>query len=90
MVKWNETVADKKAMAEEVYQLWCKGLENKEIRKITKHENLLEKPNRFDVMYVVELDPADMQVWVDCEPHQIWKNDYAKYVEAKAIIDLDL
>ncbi|MCF0150329.1 MAG: hypothetical protein HUJ80_02855 [Firmicutes bacterium] len=90
MVKWNETVADKKALQQEVYELWCRALENKEIRKIDMHVNLLNKPNRYDVMYVVELEPQDMDVWADCQPHQIWKTDYAKYVESKAIIDLDL
>ena len=88
MVKWNETVADKKAMAEEVLDLFKKAqAENEEIGEIELVFNAVDLPNRYDCLFIIELEKKDIPVWNNCAPHLTWKNDYAKYVQSKAILD---
>ncbi|MBQ1524148.1 MAG: hypothetical protein IIZ55_03310 [Firmicutes bacterium] len=41
------------------------------------------EPSRF----IIELEKKDIPVWNNCAPHLTWKNDYAKYVQSKAIFD---
>jgi len=87
MVKWNETVKDKDAMAAEVLELFQKAKQHPEIQGIEHIKNAVPLPNRWDSLFIIYLKKEDIQVWIDCKPHQIWKKDYNKFVDKKAVFD---
>ncbi len=88
MVKWNETVENKEAMAREVLALFEKAhRENEEVGEGSLILNAVDLPNRYDCLFIIELDKENIPVWNNCGPHLIWKSDYSKYVLSKAIFD---
>ena len=90
IVKWNELVSDKKAMQDEVLALFNEAKnENPEIKDVRIVLNVVNNPNRYDCIFVVELDQKDLGVWVNCSQHVKWKEDYTKYLAGKAIFDME-
>ncbi|MBR0140586.1 MAG: hypothetical protein IJM17_09935 [Firmicutes bacterium] len=88
MVKWNDSVSDKKALAQEVLALFERARdENAEIKEVSLVLNAVDLPNRYDCLFIIELDKENIPVWNNCGPHLIWKRDYSKYVLSKAIFD---
>ncbi len=88
MVKWNETVSDKKALADEVLALFERAVaENSEIEDVELVLNAVDLPNRYDCLFIIKIDRDELPVWNNCEPHKIWKSDYSKYLQSKAIFD---
>ena len=90
IVKWNELVADKKAMQDEVLAMFNEAkAENPEIKNVSLVLNVVDKPNRYDCIFSVELDEKDLGVWVDCRQHVKWKEDYTKFLAGKVIFDME-
>lgn len=51
--------------------------------------NVVDRPNRYDLLIRITMDPETLPVYDDSEPHHIWKRDYACYLEKKAIFDYE-
>ena len=47
----------------------------------------IERPNRYDLMIVLEMEPDALPVWDACEVHHTWKKDFGALIESKAIFD---
>lgn len=87
IVKWNETVADKKAILEPIRALFEKALPLDGIHNVTLVENCVDLPNRYDLAIVLDMDKDALRTWNDCIVHKQWKADYAERMEKKAIFD---
>ena len=59
------------------------------IRSVKTVAGLPLAPNRYDLIIEIEMDRESLEAYNECEPHKIWKRDYAKYVEKKAIFDCE-
>ncbi len=48
-----------------------------------------ERPNRYDMMIVMDMDKAALPAYDVSEPHLRWKSEYGALVAKKAIFDCD-
>lgn len=51
--------------------------------------NVVDRPNRYDLLIRIDMEKEILPVYDDSEPHHIWKRDYACYLEKKAIFDYE-
>lgn len=89
LVKFNDTVPDKAALSAEVADLFqgCTALEW--VHGVSVHTSVVDRPNRYDLMIVLDMDQAALDAYDHSQPHLVWKRDYGQYVAAKAIFDCD-
>ena len=89
LVKWNETVDDKIELVNDVRNLFLKLLTIEGIYDVKIYENVVNRPNRFDLMICIEMEKSVLTTYDDSEPHHEWKEKYGKFVENKAIFDYE-
>ncbi|MCI1723503.1 MAG: hypothetical protein LKM41_12100 [Lachnospiraceae bacterium] len=89
LVKYNETVTDKKAMEAEVRNLFQGVLSVEGVHGVAVIPNTVERPNRYDLLIEIEMEPSALSAYDECETHKQWKKNYAQYLEGKAIFDHD-
>lgn len=87
LVKYNDSVTDKKRMAEEVRELFSSVTQIQGIRGVEVIPNVIDRPNRYDLMIEIDMDPSALPAYDVSEAHKKWKADYAGYLEKKAIFD---
>lgn len=49
----------------------------------------IKRPNRYDIMIVIDMDKEALETYDACEPHKKWKRDYGNMLQAKTIFDSD-
>ncbi len=49
----------------------------------------INRPNRYDLMIVLDMDPEALPAYDASEPHHRWKTEYGSVVEKKAIFDCE-
>lgn len=86
IVKWKENV-DKKALSEEVRALYSAAAEIEGVRKVTVKDNVTPRPNRYDIMIVLEIEDSALEIWDASELHKKWKSQYGDLIEKKCIFD---
>ena len=89
LVKWNETVADKPAMAERAEEAFrgaraIPGISGCEVIRSNS-----DRANRYDLMIEMDMDIKALPAYDASETHRSWKRDYAAYIETKAIFDCE-
>ena len=87
LVKWNALVCDKKAILPDIQSIFDKLLVYPEIHAVEYAENVIDRPNRFDLMICIKMDKDFLPRYDSSEPHHEWKEKYGKFVENKAIFD---
>lgn len=89
IVKWNDGVTDKKAIAEQVRTLFsgCAGISGVACAEL--YENCVDRENRYDLMIVIDMESDALAAWDASELHKRWKRDYGSLIERKAIFDCD-
>ena len=89
IVKYTELVTDREKFEKEVLELFNPVTSIEGIRSVKTVAGLPLAPNRYDLIIEIEMDRESLEAYNECEPHKIWKRDYAKYVEKKAIFDCE-
>ena len=89
LVKWNKSVTNKAALVSEVRNIFLGLLTIDGIHDVKLYENVVNRPNRYDLMICIEMDKAVLPIYDDSEPHHEWKEKYGKFVENKAIFDYE-
>ena len=87
LVKWNALVSDKKAILPEIHSIFNKLLVYPQIHAVKYIENVIDRPNRFDLLICIEMDKEFLANYDSSEPHHEWKEKFGKFVENKAIFD---
>ena len=87
IVKFIGTVTDKAAMIDDIKSLFSSAAAIPGVHGYKFHHNCVDRPNRYDLMIVVELDRDALSNWDESELHKRWLSDYGGYVGAKAIFD---
>ena len=91
LVQYNADVdaAKKEKLLPEIKELFS-GLSAIEgIHGVEVIPNVVDRPNRYDLLIRIDMEKETLPVYDDSEPHHIWKRDYACYLEKKAIFDYD-
>lgn len=59
------------------------------VRGVDVHLSNSDRPNRYDMMIVMDMEKDALPAYDVSEPHLRWKRDYGPMVEKKAIFDCD-
>jgi hypothetical protein len=87
LVKWNNTVTAKDKLADEVACLFNEAKSIEGIHNVNAYPNCINRPNRYDLMIVLDMDESALCAYDDCECHHTWKDKYGSLIEKKAIFD---
>ncbi len=90
IVKYKENVSAerKESLIPKIQELFDKTKEIKGIRKITLKPNVIDRPNRYDLVIEMDMEESALPVYDDCVWHKEWKEKYGELLSAKTIIDL--
>lgn len=89
LVKWTEAVTDKAALAAEVEALFQGVLCVEGVHGVTVHPNVIDRPNRYDLLIRIRMEESALPAYDNCETHHRWKDEYGHLVAKKAIFDCD-
>lgn len=87
IVKWNEEVQDKVAIIDEVKAVFAPCTEIPGIHKVELIPNVVDRPNRYDLMIVISMEREALETYDGCSAHKLWKANYGKFIQSKAIFD---
>lgn len=87
IVKWNETVNDKPAMIPNIKALFEKALSIEGIEQVDLIPNIIDRPNRYDLMIVITMDENALSAYDESIYHKEWKEKYGSFIESKCIFD---
>lgn len=73
----------------EIRALFCHTLEIPGVHAVTVHPNVVNRPNRYDLMIVITMEPSALPLYDDSKWHHKWKDDYGHLIAQKAIFDCD-
>lgn len=59
------------------------------IHKVRLVPNVVDRPNRYDLTIIVDMEPSALPLYDESEPHYIWKSRYGEMIASKAIFDAD-
>ena len=89
LAKWNETVTDKAALLAQVRVLYTAADAIPGVRGVTVHPCCIDRPNRYDLMIVLDMDREALPNWDASDIHHRWKDEYGGLLEKKAIFDYE-
>ena len=89
IVKFNDKVSDKAALMSEIETLFSRWQEVEGVHGCALIPNCVERPNRYDLMIVLDMDKEALPRWDACEVHHTWKDKFGVYVGSKAIFDCE-
>jgi hypothetical protein len=84
--KWNEGV-DKAAVLGPVKEIFDRTLEIPGVRGVKVVPCCIDRPNRYDIMIEIEMDPEALPLYDKSAPHKEWKERYGGLLAAKTIFD---
>ncbi len=89
IVKWNQEAGDRETLRTEVEALFSAAGENEGVKSVSIIPNCVDRPNRYDLMIVLEMEKEDLPVWDASGLHKLWKERYGGLVGSKAIFDCE-
>ncbi|MGN0777708.1 MAG: hypothetical protein ACI4MJ_01035 [Aristaeellaceae bacterium] len=89
LVKWKDKPADTAALNEAIEALFREALCIPGVHGVEVIPNVIDRPNRYDVLIRLTMDAAALPAYDDSEPHHRWKAQYGDMIAHKAIFDCD-
>ena len=80
---------DADALVEPVRAIFAQTLSIPGVHGLELKRNCVDRPNRYDLLIVLDMDPAALPAYDASEPHKQWKRDYGERIEKKAIFDCE-
>ena len=80
---------DADALLEPVKAIFARTLEIPGVHGLELKRNCVDRPNRYDLMIVLDMEPEALPAYDASEPHLQWKREYADRVAKKAIFDCE-
>ena len=87
--KFTPEVQDKAAVIAEVTKLYADAAAIPGVRGAEVIPNVIARPNRYDVMIVLDMDEAALIAWDNSDIHHAWKDTYGTLLEKKCIFDAE-
>ena len=87
LVKWKERPADPAPMYAAIHALFQETLAIPGVHKAELIPNIIDRPNRYDLLIRIDMDVDALPAYDDSEPHHRWKEDYGHLLDKKAIFD---
>ena len=57
------------------------------IHNVSVNSCCIDRPNRYDLMIIIDMDEEALPLYDESEPHKTWKREYGDLLESKAIFD---
>lgn len=80
---------DVQALMEPVRAIFAETLRIPGIHGLELKPSCSDRPNRYDLMIVLDMEPEALPAYDACEPHHRWKAKYGPITESKAIFDCE-
>jgi len=87
LVKWKEKPADCEALNREIEALFQDVLRVQGVHRVEVIPNVVDRPNRYDLLIAITMDPDALARYDACEAHHRWKERYGDRIAGKAIFD---
>ena len=88
LVKFNEGT-DVGVLMEPVYAIFARCLKIPGVYGLELKRNCIDRPNRYDLMIILDMEPEALPAYDASEPHHQWKNEYGPITAKKAIFDCE-
>lgn len=88
IVKFTEGT-DVAALTEPVRSIFAETLAIPGIRGLEIKRSCSDRPNRYDLMIILDMEPEALAAYDVSEPHLRWKSEYGDCVAKKAIFDCE-
>ncbi len=88
IVKFEEGT-DTASLEEPVYGIFRETLQIPGIKKVEIKLSSSDRPNRYDMMIIMDMDREALPAYDVSEPHLRWKLQYGGIIAKKAIFDCD-
>ena len=59
------------------------------VHSVTVHPCCIDRPNRYNLMIVLDMDREALPNWDASDIHHRWKDEYGGLLEQKAIFDYE-
>lgn len=89
LVKWETPPADVAARCREVEAVFAGALDIPGVHGVSVKPNVIDRPNRYDLLIVVDMDEAALPLYDACDAHHQWKDTYGPLIAKKAIFDCE-
>ena len=89
LVKWNDQAPDHEQLRREIESLFQGVLEVPGIHRVDVLPNVIDRPNRYDLLILLTMDSGALDAYDSCAPHHAFKDTYTRYMEKKAIFDCE-
>ena len=89
LVKWKDDAGDRAALANEVRAMFASLTAMEGIHSVRVHPNVVDRPNRYDLMIVLCMDEKALPLYDASAAHQAWKAQYGEKIAAKVIFDCE-
>ncbi len=86
IAKFNED-CDWRPMVGAIAELFQQTLEIPGIRGVKVKPCCINRPNRYDLMIEMDMDPEALTAYDACEAHKVWKKEYGDLLAKKTIFD---
>lgn len=87
LVKWKESVP--KPDLAPIEGIFRAALSIPGVYSISLHPNVIERPNRYDLLILVCMDREALPAYDASEAHRQWKEAYGDGIAQKAIFDCE-
>ena len=88
IVKFTEGT-DVQALLQPVQAIFDETLEIPGVHGVELKANCIDRPNRYDLMIVIDMDEEALPAYDASEPHHRWKEEYGAITAKKAIFDCE-
>lgn len=89
LAKWGEKVTDKAALLPQITALFSTANAISGVHGAEIHPCCVDRPNRYDIMIVLDMDKEALPSWDASAVHHQWKDKYGTLIEKKAIFDYE-
>jgi len=89
LVKWAEPAMRAASVVREVEALFQETLGIPGVHKVEVLPNVVDRPNRYDLLILITMDMEALEAYDACEAHHRWKDEYGAKIEKKAIFDCE-
>ena len=87
LVKWTNNTPHPDLAS--IRALFLQTLQIPGVHDVSLHPNVIERPNRYDLMIVISMEKEALDAYDASEPHQRWKAVYSSRIAQKAIFDCE-
>lgn len=87
LVQWKEPPTDVSALCQDIRALFAPVLAIDGITQVEVIPNIINRPNRYDLLIRITMTEAALSLYDQCEAHHRWKTTYGERIAQKVIFD---